>query len=84
MRAPLAAGNEALGADHEPTRSSAIVLPPLFCRDPADPEIGRPPATRPTRFSAPHPPRRPQGMILDPARTLVPFYLFIDFNWHCD
>jgi hypothetical protein len=30
------------------------------------------------------PPRRPQGMILDPARTLVPFWLFIDFNWHCD
>lgn len=23
-------------------------------------------------------------MIMNPARTLVPFYLFIDFNWRCD
>ena len=36
---------------------------------------------RPGSFPAP---RRPQGMNLDPARTLVPFWLFIDFNWHCD
>ncbi len=23
-------------------------------------------------------------MIMNPTRTLVPLYLFIDFNWRCD
>ena len=32
-----------------------------------------PPCRENARFSDPHPPRRPQGMFLDPARTLVPF-----------